>query len=361
MKSKAKKFIAILGEEDLGDGTSSFYIVDEGFYKKNGYVSSDAEYMPEVYDSIEQLGRGCTLAAENFFTVEGVMRGGEDGLRKFLKPLNWIVVESDYLKGAQIQEFKNTSKHLDQEIKKLNSPNIVFINDLKDKYLENIIVKLNNKSSSICTNNDIKGCLSWLEKQLNKDKVIAIDKDDLYYCYTFDNMESYLQNVNKAKAFKKALMPNEDLPENAPNSVKIAHELKIPYLISESEQELDNWENTAKQIRMDVMRGQGIIFAFDNNWFEKEFTSRLLKLKKGDFLTYIKRNAEKLNIPYYICKSEEDIDRMKAQIMKQGEPMKKVVQIGNAFFVIKDEKELEKLRIYTILDEVEPSNEDEKN
>lgn len=353
---KSKKFIAILGEEDMGDGTSSFYIVDEEFYKKEGCVSNE-EYMPEVYDAIEQLGKGCSLDAENFFTVDFVMKHGEDDLRKFLKPLNWIVVESDYLNGAKIQEFKNTNKDFMQEMKNLNSSNIVFLNELGDDYLKKILCRFNSSVESFLQN-DIKKGLNWVKKNIDDGKYLVVDNNGLYYIYTYENKDAYLQAYQKAQEIKHKLIPQKKPPENAPMSVKIASELKIPYLISNSEKEIDDWEKLASRFFSDVIRGDGQIFAFKDLMDYQKFMSRMLKTKKESKSTLLKKNAKKLNIPYYTCNSREDFEKLQSKL-SYLKGVTRMLQVGNTIFVFKDEKEMKKLNDFAILDESSDENDEE--
>ncbi len=346
--SKAKKFIAILGEEDMGDGTSTFYIVDEDFYKKEGCVS-DKDYMPEVYDAIEQLGRNCWLCAENCFSVDGVMKGGEAGLRRFLKPLNWIVVESDYLNGAKIQEFKNTNKNLVEEIKKLNSPNVIFLNNT-DGLIKNIHFKLYNNSTEVLFANEIKKGLNFINKQLDSGKFVAIAGDNPYYVYTYNNINEYSQIMQKAQEIKDYFLPAQKPPENAPASIKIASELKMPYFISNSEEEIDKWEKLANQYNLTTIRGKGLIFAYEDMEKGSEFIRRLLKTKKVNQMTLLRNSAKKLNIPYFICKNREDFENMQSKLANYKDA-KVMLQIGDTMFAFKNDAEMNRLQEFALLDE----------
>ncbi len=350
----AKKFIAILGEEDMGDGTSTFYIVDEKSYIKENAVT-DEDYMPEVYDAIEQLG--CSLDYENGFTVNKIMKNGEDDLRKFLKPLKWIVVESDYLNGATIQEFKSNLKDFTQEMKNLDSSNIVFIDELGDDNLKQILCSLNRSMESF-TPNEIKKGLSWAKKNIDAGKYLAVVKNGLYYIYTYENKDAYLQALQRAREIKHRLIPDKKPPENAPMAVKIARELNIPYIFSNSEKELDDWEKLASQFCIDVMRGEGVMVAFNSMDDGKNFIERMLKTKKESPLARLKKSAQKLNIPYYTCTSKEDFD----EIQYKWPPFRiatRVLTIGNTAFAFKDEKEIRKLKDFALLDENNDDNEEE--
>lgn len=351
-KYDAKKFIAIFGD-DMGDGTSSFYIVDEEYYKEEGCENDDVDYLPEVYDCIEQLGHGCSLDSENFFTVEGIKN--EAGLRKFLKPLKWIVVESDYLNGAEIQEFNDTPKNFAQEMKKLDSKNIVLTNEIGDDYLQQFFFKL-TKADKWFSENEIKSGLSWAKKELAVGKFVVISPDSTNFVYTFKNKDEFLQIVKKAQEIRSKFISDKEPPENAPLSVKLAIEKKIPYLISNSKKELDDWENLATNNYLTVIRGEGLILAFPNITASREFSEKLLKIKAGNQKEIIKKNAKKLNIPFYNCKNKEDFYNIRQKFVRNGEI--RILKIYDSYFVFKNDDEMKKLSDFSLLDE---SNDDYEN
>ena len=105
-----KKFIAVLAseiEEDDYEEGSRFYISDIDWYNKNFAIPDNVTYSNEIYSAIENLGKGCDCAYENGFDTDEKL-GGEDGLRKFLKPLPWIMVlpEEDFDKCIKVSPSK---------------------------------------------------------------------------------------------------------------------------------------------------------------------------------------------------------------------------------------------------------------
>ena len=89
-----KKFIAVLVsyiEKDKDETGSRFYISDVDYYNENFGIPDNITYSDEIYSAIENLGKGCSCNYENGFDTSEKL-GGEAGLRKFLKPLPWIMV-----------------------------------------------------------------------------------------------------------------------------------------------------------------------------------------------------------------------------------------------------------------------------
>ena len=105
-----KKFIAVLAndiEEDEYEEGSSFYISDIDWYNKEFSIPDNITYGENVYSAIENLGKGCFCSCENRFDTD-VKLGGEDGLRKFLKTLPWIIVlpEKDFCNNVKVDPSK---------------------------------------------------------------------------------------------------------------------------------------------------------------------------------------------------------------------------------------------------------------
>ena len=82
-----KKFVAFIDGNGYIKGKSGFYIVDVDTWNENQLLPKQANYMTEVYKTIENLG--CKMLEENHFLVSKPIETALQ-LHEFLLPLHWI-------------------------------------------------------------------------------------------------------------------------------------------------------------------------------------------------------------------------------------------------------------------------------
>ncbi len=110
----SKKFVAILDFEDSSN--TYFSIIDVKRYEKGKPIPEENIYLPEVYNTFENLDMPCKRDSANLFCVEGVL-GGRSGLARFLKPLPWVIEASRYTKtkGDKMPEFDKNINYYEDE------------------------------------------------------------------------------------------------------------------------------------------------------------------------------------------------------------------------------------------------------